>query len=215
VRAVGRNLAHASENELLQREINLRVKGYTWDWEFTLVRENQANAFCLPGGKVVVFTGLMVVAETPDELATVLGHEMAHALAHHGSERIARAQKYGQAMNALNGNALERIADPEQRRQMAGLLGAGGKFQTLAFDRQQEAEADHIGLFLMTFAGYDPDQALVFWQRMQRLSKGGNPPEVLSDHPSDAHRIQQIRNWRVQAVAAKRAYDAGRVAPAR
>ena len=189
VKTVGHRIVKASENEYLQREINLRVKGYIWDWQFALIRKNQANAFCLPGGKVVVFSGLMTVADTPDELATVLSHEIAHALAHHASERIARARKYGQAMNALNGTALDHIPDPEQRRQMINLLGGGGTLGNLAFDRQQESEADHIGIFLMTFAGYDPDQAIAFWQRMERLSRGFNPPEILSDHPSDAHRI--------------------------
>jgi metalloendopeptidase OMA1, mitochondrial len=215
IREVGKKIVRASENDLLQREINLRVKGYVWEWEFTLVQENQANAFCLPGGKVVVFSGLLSVAETPDQLATVLSHEIAHALAHHASERIARAKKYGQAMNALNGNALDHIADADERRQMVGLLGGGGKLQSLAFDRQQESEADHIGLFLMAFAGYDPEQALVFWQRMERLSSGKYKPEILSDHPSDAHRIEQIRVWKTKAIAAKRAFDAGQVVKSR
>jgi predicted Zn-dependent protease len=171
--------------ELLQREINLHVRGYHFDWEVNVVRDKQVNAFCLPAGKMVVFTGIMQVVENDDQLATVLGHEMAHALAHHGSERIAREHK----------------------------LGTGGLAQLrgLSYDRQQESEADHIGLFLMTFAGYDPTQAARFWMRMEQATKG-SPPEILSDHPSPEHRIRDLRRWAPQARAGKQAFDAGKVA---
>src|SRR5262249_27542812 len=157
----------------------------------------QVNAFCLPGGKVAVFTGLLPVASqngrlNDDQLATVMAHEIAHALAHHASERIARQQQYQRAMEALNG-AMGSLP-PGQRKTLIGLLGAGAQVGSLSYDRQQESEADHIGIFLMTFAGYDPRQAIVFWEKMQALaSKQGRPPEVLSSHPSDARRIVQIK----------------------
>lgn len=217
VRDVGQRIAKAAELEPLQREINLRVKGYTFAWEFNVLENNQVNAFCLPGGKVAVFTGLIPVVKedgqiSKDELATVMSHEIAHALAHHASERIGRHQKFEQAMNALNG-AMGRMS-PEARKTLIGLLSAGAEPRFLAYDRQQESEADHIGLFLMTFAGFDPDAALVFWQKMQRLSEQhGHPPEILSDHPSDAHRIAQIRQWIPRAKAALAAYRAGRIEP--
>jgi predicted Zn-dependent protease len=103
---------------------------------------------------------------------------------------------------------------PGERRFLIGLLAGGAELNSLKYDRQQESEADHIGLFLMTFAGYDPDQALAFWQRMERLSaERGHPPAILSNHPSDAQRIAQIRKWIPQAKAALRAYEEGRVAP--
>jgi predicted Zn-dependent protease len=216
VRGVGGRIARASEIEPLRREINLRVQGYTFKWEFNVLESEQVNAFCLPGGKVAVYTGLLgVVSEggriDDNQLATVMAHEIAHALAHHSSERIARQQKYEQAINALNG-ALGRIA-PAERKQLIGLLGAGASVHGLSYDRQQESEADHIGLFLMTFAGYDPRAALPFWQKMERLSaQHGRPPEILSDHPSDAHRIAQIRRWIPAALAAYAAYKAGNVA---
>jgi len=160
-----------------------------------------------------VFTGLLPVAQNDDQLATVMSHEIAHALAHHASERIARQQMYQQALDALNG-AMGTL-DPEQRHRLIGLLAAGAQTRTLAYDRQQESEADHIGLFLMTFAGYEPAEAIRFWERMQQMSAGrGRPPEILSDHPSDAHRIAQIRQWATQAEAAKRAWKEGRIAPA-
>lgn len=181
VRGIVERLAAAARIEPLQREINLRVKGYTFEWEVTVVRERQANAFCLPAGKMVVFTGIMQVAQTDDQLATVLAHEMAHALAHHGSERVAREQSGG------------------------GVLG------NLKYDRYQESEADKIGVFLMPFAGYDPDEAVKFWLQMARLARGGQPPEILSDHPSNQTRIEQLRGWAPRARAAKKAYDEGRI----
>jgi len=215
VREIGERIAHAAENEPLQREINLHVKGYTFQWEFNVLQSNQVNAFCLPGGKVAVFTGLLPVVQTDgrlndDMLATVMAHEIAHALAHHSSERIAREQKYQHAMDALNG-AMGRM-DPQQRKQLIGLLSAGAQVASLPYDRQQESEADHIGLFLMTFAGYDPSAAIVLWQHMAEMSaQHGHPPEILSDHPSDERRISQIKHWIPSALAALDAYKAGRI----
>lgn len=211
VREIGGRIVKAAAIEPLQREINLRVKGFRWEWEFNVLKDDQVNAFCLPGGKVAVFTGLLPVAENDDQLATVISHEIAHALAHHASERIARQQKYQHALDALNG-AMGSM-DPAARRQLIGLLGAGAQTGVLAYDRRQESEADHIGLFLMTFAGYDPDQAVRFWERMSQKSAGRRKPEILSDHPSDATRIAQIRQWTAHARAAQRAWKQGRIAP--
>ncbi len=186
VRHVGERIVQAVEIEPLQREINLHLRGYRFDWQFHVIRSRQINAFCLPGGRVAVFTALLRIVDNDDQLATVLAHEIAHALAHHANERIT-IEESGQV------NWLYRQA----------------------YDRQQESEADHIGLFLMTFAGYDPDEALVFWQQMERLSRGGELPEILSNHPSDRRRIEQLRRWLPQAKAAKLAYDQHRIAPAR
>jgi predicted Zn-dependent protease len=186
VRQVVERIVKAAAIELLQREINLNVRGYHFDWTVNVVRDKQINAFCLPAGKMIVFTGILRVAENEDQLATVLGHEMAHALAHHGSERVAREQQQGKGGLAL-------------------LTG-------MSYDRMQESEADHIGLFLMTFAGYEPLQAVRFWMRMAQAA-GGAPPEFLSDHPSAEHRIRDLRRWAPQAKAAKQAFEAGRVAP--
>jgi predicted Zn-dependent protease len=208
IREIGGRIVQAAQLRPLQREINLRFDESMMGWEFRLLQNNQVNAFCLPGGKVAVFTGLIPVAQNDDQLATVLAHEIAHALAHHASERIAREDMYQHALDALNG-ALPTLP-PEERKKLVGLLGAGSKFYDLKYDRQQESEADHIGVFLMTFAGYDPGQALVFWQRMSNLH-GGEPPEILSDHPSNAHRIEQIRLWVTRARAAKQAYERGDV----
>jgi len=165
----------------LMHEINLHLSGYQFKWEFNVIQSRQINAFCLPGGKVAVYTGLLRIVENRDQLATVLSHEIAHALAHHSNERITREES-----------------------------GRVGWLFNMSYDRDQESEADHIGLFLMTFAGYDPDEALVFWQRMQHANQGGKLPEILSNHPSDQRRIQQIHKWLPQVKAAKYAYDHGR-----
>jgi predicted Zn-dependent protease len=213
VRTVGERIAQASQIAPLQREINLRLKGYTFEWEFNVLQDQQVNAFCLPGGKVAVYTGLLPVAENDAELATVMGHEIAHALAHHASERIARQQK-AEWVATVVGNGIGALS-PKHRKELIGLLAAGAQVGSLSYDRQQESEADHIGLFLMTFAGYDPEQAVRFWEQMQhRSGQHGHVPEILSDHPSDAKRIAQMRAWVPQAKAGKKAYDQGRVAPA-
>jgi predicted Zn-dependent protease len=209
---VGRRIARATEIKPLEREINLRLEGYKFDWEFHVLKDPQINAFCLPGGKIGVFTGLFhLVGDNDAMLAAVLGHEVAHALAHHTNERITRAALQEQAIKAATG-AMGSM-DPEKRRALINILIGGTNAYDLRYDRQQESEADHIGVFLMTFAGYDPDAALAFWQRMQEAAAGrARPPEILSDHPSDARRIEQMRQWIPLAKAAKKAFDEGRVA---
>jgi predicted Zn-dependent protease len=213
VHRVGRRIVKAAAIEPLQREINLRLRGYSFDWEFNVLRVNQVNAFCLPGGKVAVFSGLLPVADTDDFLATVMAHEIAHALAHHASERVARDLKYRRWLEVANG--VLGSMDPNSRRELIGILAAGASGIGLHYNRDQETEADHIGIFLMTFAGHDPEHAVVFWRRMQQLARGGHVPKILSDHPSDAERIAHIQKWVPLARAAKQAYDEGRIAPAK
>jgi predicted Zn-dependent protease len=186
-RRVVDRLAKAAEIEPLQREINLQIRGYRFDWVVNVIEDDQVNAFCLPGGYMAVFTGILaVVGRSDDALATVLSHEMAHALAHHASERVAREQ------------------------------GGRSILRKLSYDRMQEDEADHIGVFLMAFAGYDPDEAVRFWKRMSQAHAGRRGlPEFLSDHPSDANRIRAMARRVPAARAAKQAFDEGRIAPAR
>jgi len=158
-------------------------------WKVSLIRKNEANAFCLPGGKIVVYTGILPLTENDAGLATVLGHEVAHATAEHVAERIERNHLTEVAATIIAGGV---AFTPGQFLRIEALLGVGA---TLPFSRSQESEADHIGLVYMARAGYDPRLALPFWKRMQRASKGSEPPEFLSDHPSDAHRIERIRGW--------------------
>jgi predicted Zn-dependent protease len=186
VRTVAGQIEKAAEIEPLQREINLKVKGYTFEWEANVVEEDQVNAFCLPAGKIVVYTGIFKVAQNDDQLATVMSHEIAHALAHHSSERVAREES-----------------------------GRVSLLTSKAYARQQESEADHIGIFLMTFAGYNPDEGVRFWLQMARAKTGsGQVPEFLSDHPSDRQRMVAMEAWAPRARAAKKAFDEGNIAPA-
>ncbi len=212
VRRVGQRIVKATEIQPLLQEINLHIDPAYLRWEFNVLDSKQVNAFCLPGGKVAVFTGLLPIAEDDDELATVMAHEIGHALAHHSSERLARQQMTQRAIQAASGSLGG--MDERQRASLFGILAAGAQLNSLKYDREQESEADHIGLFLMTFAGYRPDRAIAFWERMQQVSKSqGRPPEILSDHPSDAHRIGQLQKWLPQAKLAKAAYDRGAIAP--
>jgi predicted Zn-dependent protease len=188
VRRVAERIIQATKNRLLQQEINLLQRGYHFEWEVAVVRDRQANAFCLPAGKIVVFTGILPIAANDDQLATVLSHEIAHALAHHASERIAQEQRQG-----------------------TGILAT---LENLSHSRQQELEADHIGVFLMTFAGYRPEEAVRFWERMQEATgQGRQVPAFLSDHPSDRERIRKMQQWVPWAKRAKQAFDEGRVVP--
>jgi predicted Zn-dependent protease len=205
VKRVGDKIVKAALIKPLQKEINLRFNPAFYEWEYTVFQTKDINAFCMPGGKIAVFTGLLAILPGPDQhkkdaqLAAVMAHEVSHALAHHTSERLARKgvlPKGGQE-------------DPQQRNQIMDILaGLSG----LAHDRAQESEADHIGLFLMTFAGYDPGEAVVFWETMRKaMASHSHPPEILSDHPSDEQRIAQMKKWEPMARAAKQAYDTGKI----
>jgi predicted Zn-dependent protease len=168
----------------------------TFAWKVTLLRKNEANAYCLPGGKIVVYTGILPVTRNDAGLATVLGHEVAHATAEHVAERIEREHLTKVAAGIIAGGV---AFTPSQYVHVLALLGVGGTAASLPFSRSQESEADHIGLVYMARAGYAPSQAVSFWQRMLRASKGKEPPEFLSDHPSDAHRVERVKEWLPEA----------------
>jgi metalloendopeptidase OMA1, mitochondrial len=170
-----------------------------FQWRVTLIRKKVVNAFCLPGGKIVVYTGILPLTKNDAGLATVLGHEVAHATAEHVAERIEHENLTKIAAAIVAGGV---AFTPAQYARVIALVDAGS---ALPFSRSQESEADHIGLVYMARARYDPRQALVFWKRMERASKGNEPPEFVSDHPSDAHRVQRIEGWLPQA---ERAYTA-------
>ncbi len=228
VRKVGEKIKKAALIKPLAKEIkhsipNYDVADYHYDWNFSVIESPQVNAFCLPGCEIVVYTGLLEVATNDDQLAAVLGHEVGHALAHHANERLAREGRFNQALAAVGGKDLDRL-DPRSQERLIGLLAGGfnlssakhffDSLNSRAFDRKQETEADHIGIFFMKFAGYDPEQALVFWEKMKRISdRRPHPPAILSTHPSDAQRINQIRRWIPYANAAYEAYEKGDVAP--
>jgi predicted Zn-dependent protease len=175
--------------------------GKSYQWEFKVVdKPGTVNAFCLPGGKVVVYTGILPVAQNAEGLATVIGHEVAHAIARHGGERVSEGLLANVGIEAVTAGM--GVKDPKTVQTVSGLLGAGVMVGVmLPFSRDQESEADHMGLIYMAKAGFNPDAALAFWKRMQ-ASSGGAPPQILSDHPSDATRIAQIEAWLPEARAA-------------
>ncbi len=176
-----------------------KLKKLDFQWEFRVIQENQVNAFCLPGGKVVVYTGIIPVCKTEAGLACVMGHEIAHALAHHGAERMAHQEvvKLGQiaAAGTLGGS------DPVKQQQVMAILSAGANMGfLLPFSRKHESEADRIGLYLMALAGYDPREAADFWERMKTASGGKGPPEFASTHPSHDRRSADLRAWAPEAM---------------
>ena len=162
-----------------------------YQWEFNVIESKQVNAFCLPGGKVFFYTGILKLADNDDQIATVMGHEIAHALARHGAERMSM-----QMLTQLGAAALAvgtRNEPGEKRLAYLAAYGVGTQVGVmLPYSRKQEHEADEIGIYLMWKAGYDPHQAVLFWKKMQKLSAGKAPPEFLSTHPSDASRIEAI-----------------------
>jgi predicted Zn-dependent protease len=173
-----------------------------FNWEFTLIDDPKtANAFCLPGGKVAVYSGILPITQTDAGLAVVMAHEIGHAIARHGSERMTDqlALQIGQA-------GLGALLDSKSQATQSLVMAAYGAGTTvgfvLPFSRSQESEADHIGLILMARAGYDPHEAPAFWERMIAAEKGSAPPEFLSDHPSDQARVNNLNGWMPEAEQA-------------
>lgn len=185
VRRVGERIAKAAERP-------------DFTWEFSLVEDKTPNAFCLPGGKVVLYTGILPFTKDETGIAVVMGHEVAHALARHGAERMSTGvltDLAGQTAAAIFGGGNEKTAAG-----VAAAFGIGSQYGVLMpFSRHQESEADQIGLNLMAKAGYDPRQATEFWKRMSQ-GQGGAQPEFLSTHPSDQTRIKQLQGWLPDAV---------------
>jgi metalloendopeptidase OMA1, mitochondrial len=172
--------------------------GQDFDWKVSLIRDQKVNAFCLPGGKIVVYTGILPVAQNEAALATVLGHEMAHATSRHGAQRVLQQNLTQTAMTGVAVSLGD--MDYDKQRAIMGALGAGAQFGVLMpFGRKHESEADEIGLTYMARAGYDPQESIRFWTRMESTG-GSQPPEFLSTHPSHGTRIRQLEAWMPKAL---------------
>jgi predicted Zn-dependent protease len=174
-----------------------------FEWEFSVIASDQVNAFCLPGGKVAVYTGILPVAKNADGLAAVMGHEIAHAIARHGAERIAH-QKLVQ-IGSLAANMALGDMDYDTRNMVMGALGVGAQFGVLLpFSREHESEADYMGLIYLARACFDPAEAPRLWERMGEASTGRTPAEFMSTHPSHETRIRQFNEWMPEALEIRR-----------
>lgn len=202
VETVGTRIKMASEKYLTYLGQTQYLNDYRW--EYKLVDNKEVNAWCMPGGKIVVYSGILPITKDDSGLATVLGHEVSHALANHGAQRMSAGQL--QQLGAVGVAVATGSQSAEKQQMWQQYYGLGSQVGVmLPFSRSHESEADKIGLTLMAIAGYNPDDAIVFWQRMAAQSNGQAPPEFLSTHPADATRIANLKALipEARATAAK------------
>lgn len=197
VKRVGQNIQHAVEAYFAQNNLSKELSGYAW--EFNLVESEEVNAWCMPGGKVVVYTGILPITKDETGLAVVMGHEIAHAIAQHGNERMSQG-----LLQQLGGMALSVALKNEPELTQNLFMTAYGVGTTvgvmLPFSRKHESEADRLGLIFMAMAGYNPNTAVDFWTRMSAMKGGAAPPEWLSTHPSDDTRISDLKKHMPEAL---------------
>lgn len=196
VQRVGQRLSRAITTYFNENGMG---KEYNFDWQFTLVKDKNINAWCMPGGKVAIFSGILPVTANESGLAAVMGHEIAHAIAKHSAERAS------QMALAQGGGAIVGAATAGQSQATQAIInqlyGVGGQLAILNYSRNQESEADKMGLIFMAMAGYNPNEAVNFWARMMSAKEGsGAPPEFLSSHPSDTRRINDIKKLIPEAM---------------
>ncbi|HZH67955.1 MAG TPA: M48 family metallopeptidase [Chitinophagales bacterium] len=195
VNRIGNRVTRAVEGYLRANGLEKEIQNF--QWEFNVVKDNTPNAWCMPGGKVVVYTGIMRIAQTEAELAVVIGHEIAHAVAKHGSERMSQGlmQEFG---GIVLSQALSQKSELTKNMFLTAYGVGSNLLGVLPYSRLHESEADKLGLVFMAMAGYNPEAAVTFWQKM---SQGGQAaPEFLSTHPSDETRIKQIKEFLPEAM---------------
>jgi predicted Zn-dependent protease len=199
VRKVGNNIATSITNFFKTYENGKyynRIASYAW--EFNTVEDATVNAWCMPGGKVVVYSGLLPVTQNETGLAVVMGHEIAHAVAKHGNERMTQQLKAQGLSTVLS---VATAGSPQVTQDIfAVAFGVAGNLTLLSYSRNHETEADKIGLVFMALAGYDPSESIAFWERMSKMSGNAKPPQILSTHPSDAQRIADLKAWLPEAM---------------
>jgi len=197
VRRVGQRITRAVETYYQQNGIADKLSGYKW--EYNLVDDKAVNAWCMPGGKIVVYTGLLPISQNEAALAVVIGHEVSHALLQHGNQRMSQG-----LLQQLGGVALSvAVANKPAETQNLFLTAYGAGTTVgllLPFSRNQELEADRYGLIWTAMAGYNPQEAIALWERMERASQGQSPPEFLSTHPTEGRRINQLQKFMPEAM---------------
>jgi predicted Zn-dependent protease len=191
IKAVGRNIADAVDR--FMRANGMVKEADSYRWEFNLVEDDKMNAWCLPGGKVVFFTGILPVCQNVDGVAAVMGHEIAHAFAKHGQERM--TSSYAQQLGGMAVAIGTSGQSSDTQLLWNSVYGMSSQMGMLAYSRTHETEADKLGMVFMTMAGYNPEEAIRLWQRMKQESEGAAPPEFLSTHPSNDTRIQNLKTY--------------------
>ncbi len=194
VKLVGEKIKKAAENYYKSLGKQETLAGY--NWEFNLIESNQVNAWCMPGGKVAFYTGIMPICKDETGVAVVMGHEVAHALAGHGNERVSQAM-LAQGIGTVIGSSIKNGAISSVFNR---LYPMGAQVGILAYGRKQELEADQMGLYLMAMAGYDPREAIPFWHRMEALSNGKRSSEFLSTHPNPENRRADMNKHMAKAL---------------
>lgn len=196
VKQIGQDVAQSVQTYLAQNKAGDRVKGFKW--EFNLVENAEVNAWCMPGGKVAVYTGILPVTQNANSLAVVMGHEIAHAVAQHGNERM--TQGLLQQLGAVGLSVALQNKPAQTQDLFMQAYGVGSQVGLLLpFSRKQESEADELGLIFSAMAGYDPNEAIAFWERMAKKG-GAAPPEFMSTHPSNATRIADLKKFMPTAL---------------
>lgn len=181
-----------------KKQIEANIEWDKFQWDVAVIRSDEANAFCLPGGKIAVYTGILPIAQNDDALAAIMGHEIAHALLRHGAERMAQ-QKLVQIGSMAAGVSTGDM-DPRRQQLILAAIGAGTQFGiSLPFSRSHESEADYVGLMLASAACFNPQESIGLWERMGANSGGKAPPEFMSTHPASTKRIAQLRKWMDEA----------------
>ena len=197
VKRVGQNLANAVTNYMNANGLASEIANF--NWQFNLVQDKQVNAWCMPGGLIVVYEGILPVTQDEPSLAIVLGHEIAHAVARHSAEQMSTQMKQQQGLQIGAAVAGMLGMGTNTSSLISAVVANGFNFKNLSYSRNHESEADHMGLIFAAMAGYDPQTAITFWQRMA-AGKTNTTSEFLSDHPSDATRISQIQGWMPEAL---------------
>lgn len=204
VKAVGKNISQAVDKYMRANGMVSEANAYRW--EFNLIEDKAVNAWCMPGGKVVFYTGILPITQNRDGIAAVMGHEVAHAFAKHGQERITSA--YGQQLGGVAVAISTNNKDPKTQNLWNTIYGIGSQVGMLAYSRTHETEADKLGLVFMTMAGYNPQEAINVWIRMSQRAEAGAPPEFLSTHPSNETRIQNLKEYLPTAIKLANKYNA-------